>query len=441
MTNGYLQSITPDSFSGAIFASEGIRDAVTLVNGPTGCKYYHSAIAGDQMLRRTDFDPLDYSEQWFFGQPRVPCTYLDTRDYVYGSKDKLSEALSFLEREYEFEVLVVVNSPGASLIGDDIKTIAGQCAGGKRIVTIESPGYSKNVWEGYDEACRALITAFEKDILERGVGRRGSDASGRARVNLLGMSIFQKYHEGDLDEFRRTLDLCGIDVNCALCCDCTAAEIADLGHAELNVVVDAPYGLGVAELLKGRFGMPYVASEGMPVGYTGMEGLIGRVCEVLQMDSSAYQVDDERARARTFIFLSRLNSLSGLPKGVPFAVQGDVSQCLGYCRFLIGYLALTADSVVVLGDDKTDSQYQQLVELLEAHGMADALDRDIMETRAQLVFADANIIAGLKLVGHDFSGIEIALPTMGYIDIIPRTHLGTRGGMMLVEQVINGLMF
>ncbi|MBQ9827692.1 MAG: oxidoreductase, partial [Lachnospiraceae bacterium] len=94
MTEDYLKNIMPDSISGLIFAFEGIRDTAVLLNGPTGCKFYHSATSDNQVMRKFEYDPLNYPEELYFGQPRVPCTYLDKRDYVYGSEDKVKEALS-----------------------------------------------------------------------------------------------------------------------------------------------------------------------------------------------------------------------------------------------------------------------------------------------------------------------------------------------------------
>ena len=73
--------------------------------------------------------------------------------------------------------------------------------------------------------------------------------------------------------------------------------------------------------------------------------------------------------------------------------------------------------------------------------MSGALHKDILSADAELVFADGNIIAKLKAMHRDFSGIEIGLPSLGYTDVIPKTHLGLSGGLLLCEQIINGLMF
>ena len=68
----YLNNITPDSLSGIIFALEGISRTAVLLNGPTGCKFYHSSVADNQTIKQFEFDPLNYPDKWYFGQPRLP---------------------------------------------------------------------------------------------------------------------------------------------------------------------------------------------------------------------------------------------------------------------------------------------------------------------------------------------------------------------------------
>jgi nitrogenase molybdenum-iron protein alpha/beta subunit len=156
--SGYLSNITPDSFSGIIFALEGVSRTVVLLNGPTGCKFYHSSVSDNQTIKQFEFDPLNYPEKWYFGQPRVPCTYLDNSDYIYGSKDKLEEALAFLCDNVSFELLCIVNSPGAALIGDDLKGIAERIIQDRPVIIIETPGFSSDVCTGYETAAIELIT-------------------------------------------------------------------------------------------------------------------------------------------------------------------------------------------------------------------------------------------------------------------------------------------
>lgn len=57
------------------------------------------------------------------------------------------------------------------------------------------------------------------------------------------------------------------------------------------------------------------------------------------------------------------------------------------------------------------------------------------------IYGKGGIIARLKARRHSFSGIEISLPSLGYTDVLPKTHLGLNGGLFLCEQIINGLPF
>lgn len=442
MTENYLTSITPDSMSGLVFAFEGISKGLVLMNGPTGCKFYHSATSDNQMIRQPEFDPLEYPEFWYFGQPRVPSTFLDKRDYVYGSEDKLSEVIAFLEKEIDFDLLTIVNTPGAALIGDDIERIAREASKDEsKIISIGSPGYSLPIWDGYIKACRILIEKLAKP---------GEKSAGKS-VNILGLSIFHRDFAGDKEELQKALALCGIEVNCFLCAGSSVSDIEKLPRADLNIVVDSLYGLDSAKLLSKLFDMPYIVCDGLPVGFRAMEELLHRVCEKLGSNITSYMEQSERARAKCFAHLSRVHTLTGRPKGVKFAVHGSLSQCLGYTEFLASYFGMTCDVVSIVErndlDDKTRNyeelamQEARLREILNDYGSSDALKKNIFDTDAELVFADGQTIAMLRAKEKRFSGIEIALPSLGYIDVIEKSHLGIGGGLLLCEQVLNGMLY
>lgn len=57
----------------------------------------------------------------------------------------------------EFELLVIVNSPGASLIGDHLRKLADTVLKDRPCVILESPGYSQDFDTGYEEAVLELL--------------------------------------------------------------------------------------------------------------------------------------------------------------------------------------------------------------------------------------------------------------------------------------------
>lgn len=429
--SSYLNSITPDSFSGIIFALEGVSRTVVLLNGPTGCKFYHSSLSDNQTIKQFEFDPLNYPEKWYFGQPRVPCTYLDSSDYIYGSRDKLEEALAFLRDNVPFELLCIVNSPGAALIGDDLNGIARRIIQEKPVIIIETPGFSSDICTGYETAAVELIKHLP---LSPSVKRIP------AAVNILGVSIYHRNYAGDIAELKRLMELCGITVNCALCASCDTESISRIPSAALNIVIHPEYGMKTAEFLHRQYGTPFYICDGPPVGFAATEKFMSRVCTFLGSDLANFKWDSEKARARVYSYISRVNSLTGLPKGVSFAVEGTYSELYAYISFLTRHFGMIPECASAL-NEYTDCYRNRLVGLLNELGLPEALDRDILQTKSELVFAGGNTIAKLKLRKHVFSGIEISLPSLGYVDVIPKTHLGVQGALLLTEQVINGLLF
>lgn len=414
MTKSCLKSISPDALTGMIFALEGMRNVVVLLNGPMGCRFYHSTTSQFITVHPRLYLPLeeggervpvDYAflNDWFFRQERVPSTYLDGYDYVYGTKEKVADALRYIAQNIDFDLLAIVNSPGAALIGDNLLEIARSMLGDKRSVMLESPGFSEPFERGYSEALRALIAQVGPALWRDG---RDAAREGAKSVNVLGLSIWQRYHEGDLRELRRLFALCGIQVNACPCAGCTIEELARLPLADLNVVVYPEMAADAAKLLEEMLGQPCYLCRVPPVGFAATQRMFADICGLLGVSDEALVLESEKARALAWYKINQVDASSGKPRGATFHVAGNESQVRAYTEFLNDYLGMV---------------------------WADPED-------AELVFADANLISELMLLNKAFCGIEINLPGMGYIDLIPKTHMGIDGALFLIEQVLNGLM-
>ena len=120
-----LKSISPDGITGMIFAMEGMKNSIVLLNGPMGCRFYHSTTSRflsirPMLLLPTEDGrrvPVDYNylNDFFFRQDRVPCTYLDGYDYVYSTRDKVRRALDFIRDSVPYTVLSVSESGKVSV--------------------------------------------------------------------------------------------------------------------------------------------------------------------------------------------------------------------------------------------------------------------------------------------------------------------------------------
>ena len=492
MTGHISMDISPDGITGMIFAMEGIRGCVTLLNGPMGCRFYHSTTSQFLSIhpllylpsRDGERIPVDYNhlDNWFFRQQRVPCTYLDGEDYVFGTVEKVREGLLYLKEHIQFEVLAVVNSPGASLIGDRLADMAVQILPDRDIIVLESPGFSVGFDHGYEQACLQLlrqvsiaanstgesitgksisgesgtgkIISGERSTAENTTGksRAGENGAGDRTpeqhsgptktapvVNVLGLSIWDRYFEGDREELEQLFADCGIRVNCFLAADCSMDQVRRMGSADLNIVLAPDRGAACASCLQELTGVPYYQCDTLPIGFAAVEKMIREICALVGADPGKALEKSRRARALAWYKINGIYQSSGLPQGALFAIAAQWMQVYSYSAFFMDYLGMIPDALTVTGTMQP-SAGKRLSDLLEQAHARQALEKPFSETRAQLIFSDANHIASLTGAGHAFCGIEISLPGMGYTDLVKKTHLGINGALFLIEQVLNGLM-
>ncbi|MDR2374913.1 MAG: nitrogenase component 1 [Treponema sp.] len=430
----FSENITPDSFSGALFALEGIRDSCTVLNGPTGCKFYHSAISESQFQHNFEQDPLIFRSEFHFGMPRIPTTYLDGNDYVFSGREKLERLLRMVAGQGH-GLIALVNSPGAALIGDDLSGFLERTVQGVPCLALETAGFSGNFGAGFQRALAAAI-----DVLAGPPGLPGT-ARRAGTVNLLGLGIYQRYHEGDRHALKRLLGLCGIETLNVPGAGDDAASFTRLGQAALNVAVYPEYGAYLAEKLRAKYGTPALIVEaGPPVGFDATEGFLRQVCAALDMDPSPALERTGEARARAYRFLARFTRMLGFPKGALFSVKAEASTAYTLTRWLSSYLGMIPQAIS-LNDEGESPFVPRLKTYLDSINRGGALTSSVISSPCHLLFADANTIAALRLEGQRFCGIEIAMPSLSYVDVTEKSFLGEQGALFLLEQILNGLRY
>ena len=421
-----LPEFIPDGFTGAIMAIEGIKDAAVLLNGPTGCKFYHGAVAEGQFPRVNSLDPLYYSEEFYFGQPRVPATYLDDHDYVFGATGKLEKILPVVAQKGHLMV-AVVNSPGAALIGDDLERFIAQANLPIPCIAIESAGFSDSFAAGFQGG---VIKAIELLNPQPVFVEEKS-------VNLIGLSIHHRHWQGSLDELCYLLKLCGIRVIAAPCAGSGVKELQKLGSAQYNLVIHDEFSDQITGFLKQRFGQePIISEKGAPIGFDATEEWIKKVCRTAGADSSPALGVIAAARKESCEILNRFNSLTGLPKGATFAVAAEPSMALPLTKWL--YLWLGMVPVSVSAGDANNYYSTRLQKFLFDIDCMDAWNADAAEVAPDVALGSEFFISRLRVRGLPVIGIDISLPGNGYIDFIQKSLLGARGALYLLERIVNG---
>jgi nitrogenase molybdenum-iron protein alpha/beta subunit len=419
-----------DAFTGSILAAEGIKDATVILNGPTGCKLYHSFLSDRQFPRKSSHDPLAFQDEFYFGQPRVPCTGLDGEDYIRGSLEKFERALTAIAAK-EKGLLMVINSPGASLVGDDLESVIKKARMQDRCFVVENPGLSLPAARGFENVALALLEHMKLRSPHLPVNPK--------KVNLIGLSLLHKHWEGSVTEMKRLLSFLGLEVGAVFLAGTSLNEIKESGDAACNIVLFPEYGRRIVEWYRKSFGTPAVLSPlGAPIGFDASESLLREVATVLNIDPAPALAEIRKARKASYRQISRFYSFSGLPKGASFSIRAESSLALPLTHWLYTYLGMAPLAVKLLpGSDPEAADF--LKAFLEEKGFCEAWDRNPSLESADIALADGHTLQLLKAKGCCKAGIEIALPEEGYIHLIPKTYLGVSGALLLLEEIINGL--
>lgn len=423
-----MLSVDADGLAGSLLAIESIPDARAILNGPGGCRNYHSFLSELHIPRHTMRDDRSFQERYFFGMPRVPCTYLDEEDYIGGAVDKMEDLLQVVKGKGD-TLSVVINSPGAALIGDDIKGAIARGGLSDRMLLLEDVLISTPISSSYDSTIRSILSWLDMPPAKK----RGM------AVNLLGLSIMSKGWRHDILELRRILMQMGLEVLSIPGAGSSMSNIADSVRASCNIVVCPELGLRTAELYKERYGIPYIVSpDGAPVGFKAVKSWIEQIAQITGSDPIGATLSLSSSQVESSRLLREFQFHTTLPKGATFAIKADSSIALPLTEFLMTYLGMIPVAVQV-----NPGEYRPMAErlqfILRDRGFEEAWNKDVQYGQADIVLADGHSVRLLKRMGACRGGVDLGLPSMDRFDFIPRPIFGPQGTMYILDEIVNSL--
>ena len=417
----------PDGFIGTILAIEGISDARVVLNGPTGCRINPLSLSNRLFPRDNPIKQRSSDEPFFFGQSRIPCTYLDRDDYIHGSTHKLKEILPQIAGKGD-AILGLVNSPGASLLGDDLKRFLTDANLDDVCISFEGAAYSRPFTEGYDRAMAAVLRWLKLNNLPKT----------RNRVNLIGFSLIQKYWQGNVAEISHLCNLMGLVVVSVPGAGSSVAEIRESTTAAHNIVIFPEYCRKTADFYESEFGIPPICSPGgAPVGFTATEIWIRTVAVATGCDPGPALDEIRKCRVHAYNQISRSHSMGGFPRGMTFAIRGDSSFVVPLTIWLFDYLAMIPVSVDFIGEEDP-VMVQQLREFLSSHMFSsNVIGADPEINEPDIYFGDELTGRGLILSEKSWKSIDILNRTFRTMDFTQKAFLGGQGALWILELIFN----
>ena len=229
-------------FCGSRVVLYPIADALHLVHGPIGCAAYtwdiRGALSSEAQLHRMSFS-----------------TDLQEKEVIFGGEKKLYRALVELIDAYNPKAAFVYSTCIVGIIGDDVAAVCRRASREKAIpvLPVHSEGFKGTKKDGYKAACDALF-----HLLGTGDTRDIAPVS----INILGEFNIA----GEAWMIRDYYQRMGVQVVSVLTGDGRVADVCRAHGAALNVVQCSGAMTFLAEMMKAKYGIPYIRAS-----YFGIE--------------------------------------------------------------------------------------------------------------------------------------------------------------------------
>lgn len=413
-----------DGFTGAIMAAESITDAMVLLHGPGGCRIRHMVYSTAVFPRQEDSGDHLMSP-YFCGYPRVPATYLDEYDFVNGAMYKLDEALPIVAA-CDPGMVVVIDSPGAALIGDDVSAAISESSLSGKAIHMDESLVSEPCSFGYGYMLRHIMMNLAP---ERNDIRKGT-------VILLGLSILDKDWRSGRDELIDIVESMGLEVICTPGADASVRQLRESVNAEFGVVVCPEMCTGLSDYYAG-LGMQIIRSEsGAPVGFDALESWIGAIARGTGADPSKPLGYLDRKRKVIFDKMVGMRYNAVRIRGLTFSIAGTASIVRPLTEWLYSFLAMAPVAVDV--DPGYDAvERQRIMEFLDSIDYGHVFGMEPVDS--DVVLCEGVEATTMMLSERCRIAIPIGFSSMGIDDVIPRPVYGTLGVFYILDEILHGV--
>ena len=410
----------PDGFYGSMFAAESIIDGMTILHGPGGCRGLASAYTSRYVPR--EFTTIE--GDFFFHRSRIPCTFVDCDDYIYGASKKVGMILDLLKSK-ETKFAVVLESPGASLIGDKLQDEVISSGMSEKMAILGKCLMSETFGRGYDET----LCLIAKKLTDKREKKRMS-------VNLVGLPFIAKGCFPLVNELHRLLATMGIEVIADIGIACTIEQMRESSAAVANVCICPEYFQITGDYYEKELGIPLIRGPmGAPVGYYALREWVKEIAKTLSCDPGPALkiIDDEESDV--FRIVSAALSVGEFANYRTFSIMSEPSVALPLIHFLMKRLHIAPSSVDLTEHD--DECERKLKELLDRTVSLDVLDVKMGEEFSDIVFGPGAMGEYLLQKGMCSTAVDIFVPSKNYLDIAPKSIIGLDGCRRIVETIVN----
>ncbi|MCL2136049.1 MAG: nitrogenase component 1 [Coriobacteriia bacterium] len=262
----------PSGRMGIFWTLAGIKEAAIIEFGCMG----HNLYSGADLRRAGIYEG--------YGAP-LYTTYIDETDISLGDTARLEATIRQVIENDHPKVIFLQPSAVPEVIGTDMVAVANELQfefPDVRLLPIGHGSFAISQHRGVQEAMLALAKALPINV----------DKSPLPTYNIIGSCPDLLRYHADASEVTRLMEgAFGMQAGSVFTSATSISEIQQMGSAHINLVVRRE-GIPAAEVLKERFGTPFVV--GRPYGITGTSDWLDAVGSVLGNEPDRAFLSTER---------------------------------------------------------------------------------------------------------------------------------------------------
>jgi len=383
---------TPSDRMGILWTLLNVEGSVIVEYGPAGTTHFSMGLFGSLGIEQEN---------------RLFTTHMREEDVIMGDTSRLENALVEVDQNFSPKVIFVVASSCSAVIGTDLR---GVCTMVQPKVKATLIGFEQGGFRGdYSFGLKAAYELIAETLVKKDVEKR------EGTFNILGASSGAYRCKADMLEIERLMgEAFGMKNICTLCLETDVESIADIGAAQVNLVIRKE-ALPLARFCEKEFNTPYV--YGAPYGYQGTENWLTAIAEktgravdprVLgQLKKSGMEVMMYRMYARMF----RKNKMQAY-------LYGEYETVRGLGEFLNGIgitpiHRITAHSTFSIEEPAPEIEYipteKERIDILKS------LDHTLVlaDDTSKRLISDTNTFVRIAHPLIDGSQVATHMPIMG----------------------------
>jgi nitrogenase molybdenum-iron protein alpha/beta subunit len=262
----------PCKFWTAMKVLSGIRNAVVIAHGPSGCAY-----GVKQAYKLTNSRNS--------GSPYEPVvsTNVTENTVVFGGEKELAGAIREVDEKYAPEIIVIATSCATGIIGDNVDAVVETAKDKTRaeILVIHCEGFAGEFRSGFDLVFRQIVQFMDKPTVSKKAELADS-------VNIIGakMGPERTEVETDVKELVRIVEGIGARVNSVIAGNCSLDELKRAPSVAVNCAVCLDLGYAIGTEMLAQFGTP-LNSTILPYGIAATQQWIRGAAKHLKMEAQA----------------------------------------------------------------------------------------------------------------------------------------------------------